>query len=47
MSNSPRCMYESDLQIFLNIESKTVLGELCDSYHGAALTTTIEAWKMK
>ena len=42
--NSPRCLYESDIETFLRKEDKAVLGELCDAYHGDALTTSREAW---
>ena len=45
MGKNVRCMYESDLSTFANTDSNAILGELCDSYHGVALTTTIEAWK--
>ena len=44
MIKSPRCLYESPIDLFLEKEDKSVLGELCDNYHGVALTTTIEAW---
>lgn len=30
---------------FLNAEDNFVFGQLCDNYHGEALTTTREAWK--
>ena len=39
-----RCLYESSIGDFLNKEKETVLGILCDNYHGDALTTTREAW---
>ena len=44
MVKSPRCLYESAIDFFLEKEAKSILGELCDNYHGIALTTTIEAW---
>jgi len=44
MSKSPRCLYDSDIKSFLNKEKETVLGILCESYHGDALTTTRDAW---
>ena len=44
MNKSPRCLYESTVDLFLEKDDKTILGELCENYHGAALTTTIEAW---
>ncbi len=39
-----RCLYESNIDSFLNEKRNTILGTLCDEYHGKALTTTIEAW---
>lgn len=45
MKNHPRCLYHSDFKSFLNTSPNAILGELCDRYHGNALTTTIEAWK--
>lgn len=44
MRKSSRCLFDSDLKTFLEKEQKTVFGELCDKYHGDALTTTREAW---
>ena len=40
-----RCLYSSSFEKFNNTDRDSVLGVLCDNYHGAALTTTIEAWK--
>ena len=45
MSNSPRCLYNSDFASFLERDINSVFGTLCDNYHGDALTTTREAWK--
>ena len=44
MSKSPRCLYDSDIKSFLNKEKESVLGILCERYHGDALTTTRDAW---
>lgn len=44
MKKNPRCLYESDIKNFINKDSESVLGTLCDNYHGTAQTTTIEAW---
>lgn len=44
MSTSPRCLFHSDIGSFLRMEKETVLGMLCDRYHGDALSTTREAW---
>ena len=40
-----RCLYNSSIEKFCHADMNSVLGVLCDNYHGAALTTTIEAWK--
>ena len=45
MNNNPRCLYLSDIDSFLKTNGLTILGVLCDRYHGEALTTTREAWK--
>lgn len=45
MKKSPRCLFNSDFEKFLSLDTKAILGTLCDNYHGVALTTTIEAWK--
>ena len=44
MSN-PRCLYNSDFKSFINADVDSVFGNLCDNYHGDALTTTRDAWK--
>lgn len=44
MSNSPRCLFDSEIKDFLDKDKETVFGILCDRYHGDALTTTREAW---
>lgn len=44
MRKSSRCLFDSDLKTFIEKEQKTIFGELCDKYHGDALTTTREAW---
>ena len=45
MNNNPRCLYNNTFGKFINEDANAILGELCDRYHGNALTTTIEAWK--
>ena len=40
-----RCLYNSSFEKFNNTDSNSLLGILCDNYHGEALTTTREAWK--
>lgn len=44
MKKSSRCLFESDFKTFIEKEKKMIFGELCDEYHGDALTTTREAW---
>ncbi len=44
MKKSSRCLFDSDLKTFLRKEKEAIFGELCDKYHGDALTTTREAW---
>lgn len=39
-----RCLFNSDIQSFLQMDDVTILGTLCNNYHGVALTTTREAW---
>lgn len=45
IKNHPRCMYENTFSGFISDTEMSVLGRLCDNYHGEARTTTIEAWK--
>ena len=45
MSAIPRCLFSSDFASFLSRDMDSVLGILCDNFHGVALTTTREAWK--
>lgn len=40
-----RCLYNSSIKEFLSKGDNLIFGELCDNYHGEALTTTREAWK--
>lgn len=40
-----RCLYSSSFEKFNNEDNNSLLGILCDNYHGEALTTTREAWK--
>ncbi|MDD6042158.1 MAG: DUF2075 domain-containing protein [Eubacteriaceae bacterium] len=42
--NNTRCLYESELDTFINRDCESVFGVLCERYHGDALTTTREAW---
>ena len=44
MSKSPRCLYDSDIESFIEKDKETIFGILCDKYHGDALTSTREAW---
>lgn len=45
MGGSPRCLFDSEICSFINMDPRTVLGELCEKYHGAVQTTQSEAWK--
>ena len=40
-----RCLYNSSFEGFVKTEVDSILGVLCDQYHGVAHTTTREAWK--
>lgn len=40
-----RCLYTNSFEEFVKADGSSVLGLLCERYHGEALTTTIEAWK--
>ncbi len=40
-----RCLYHAPFGVFIQADANGILGELCDRYHGDALTTTREAWK--
>lgn len=42
---NPRCLYNGDFASFLNKDTDSIFGTLCDNYHGDALTTTREAWR--
>ena len=39
-----RCLYNSNFEEFLSLKASAIFGELCEKYHGEALTTTREAW---
>ena len=45
MRDNPRCLYENSFFGFLSESEMSVLGMLCDRYHGDARTTTREAWR--
>lgn len=45
MNNNSRCLYNNTFDKFINEDANAILGELCERYHGNALTTTIEARK--
>lgn len=45
MNNHPRCLYHDSFMEFRRAPEASVLGTLCDNYHGDAKTTTREAWK--
>ena len=39
-----RCLHNSNFEEFLSLKASAIFGELCEKYHGEALTTTREAW---
>ena len=45
MKENPRCLYNNSITGFMDDTEMSILGVLCDCYHGVALTTTREAWK--
>ena len=45
MSDNPRCLYEDNFIDFIGDADRSILGALCDNYHGDARTTTRDAWK--
>lgn len=44
MSRNTRCLYNCDIDTFLETDNNTIFGVLCDNYHGEVLTTSREAW---
>jgi hypothetical protein len=44
MKNSPRCLYYDNFVSFLNERNDSIIGFMCNNYHGDALTTTRDAW---
>lgn len=44
MKRSPRCLYHDQIDNFLIKDKEAIFGELCEQYHGDALTTTRDAW---
>ncbi len=47
MQNNSRCLYNSSFADFLGSDDNYIFGTMCDNYHGEALTTTREAWKVE
>ena len=45
MDQSPRCLYNSDIERFCAADENSIFGALSDHKHGDSLTTTREAWK--
>ena len=45
MNKSTRCLYHNKINFFLLDNENSVLGNICDSYHGSLQSTQIEAWK--
>ncbi len=46
-NNNPRCLYDNIFIDFIQENETSILGKLCDRYHGDAKTTTRDAWKGK
>ena len=44
INDSARCLYSNSFPRFLEETAYSILGTLCDRYHGNALTTTRDAW---
>ena len=44
-NNNPRCLYDNNFIGFIQEDETSILGKLCDRYHGDAKTTTRDAWK--
>ena len=40
-----RCLYNSSFKDFINADENLIFGNLCEGYHGEALTTTRDAWR--
>ena len=45
MNGKPRCLYANTISGFIADTELSILGTMCDSFHGTVLTTTIDAWK--
>ena len=45
MIQTSRCLYDNNFMVFIREDETSILGKLCDRYHGDAKTTTREAWK--
>ena len=45
VNNNPRCLYDNNFIDFIEEDKTSILGKLCDRYHGDAKTTTRDAWK--
>ena len=45
MSKSTRCLYHNQFTGFISDDEQSILGILCDNYHGTVQSTQIEAWK--
>ena len=44
-NENPRCLYNNRFRDFITESEVSILGTLCDNYHGDAKTTTRDAWK--
>ena len=44
MSKSTRCLYHNQFTGFITDDEQSILGALCENYHGSVQSTQIEAW---
>lgn len=45
MSNNSRCLYDSEISVFLSEDANAIFGKLNRDAHGDILTTQREAWE--
>ena len=44
MGKSSRCLYNDYISSFINTEKDSILGAICNQYHGDLNTVSREAW---
>jgi len=45
IKHNPRCLYDNSFSDFISDPDMSILGVLCEGYHGVSLTMAREAWK--